>query len=58
MYDNALFMSQAQMYIGFGGFVLKTTLIHLLISGCPDISGYPNSITAVLSVIRPIHIDL
>ena len=46
------------MYIGFGGFVLKTTLIHLLISGCPDTSGYPNSITTVLSVILVIYIDL
>ena len=46
------------MYLGCGGFVLKTPLINLLINGCSDIPGNPGSIAIVFSAVRPMHTDV
>ena len=45
------------MYLDFGGFVLKTLLINLLINGDSDISGNRGSVTIVFSAVRFMHTD-
>ena len=46
------------MCLGFGGFVLKTSLINLLISGFSDIPGNPGNITSVFNAVHPMHTDV